>query len=57
MIILDCGAQFVACFWEYLQASLGTKLIPSSAYHAQTDGQTEIVNQILQDMLRACVEE
>jgi len=54
-IIYDRGAQFVARFWEQLQASLGTKLIRSSAYHPQTDGQTERVNQILEDMLRACV--
>jgi hypothetical protein len=55
MIISDCGAQFVACFWEQLQQALGTKLIRSSAYHPQTDGQTERINQILEDMLRACV--
>ena len=54
-IISDRGAQFVAHFWEQLQASLGTKLIRSSAYHPQTDGQTERVNQMLEDMLRACV--
>nr|CAB3504903.1 unnamed protein product [Digitaria exilis] len=54
-IISDCGTQFVARFWEQLQLSLGTKLIRSSAYHPQTDGQTERVNQILEDMLRACV--
>jgi len=54
-IISNRGMQFVAHFWEQLQASLGTKLIRSSDYHHQTDGQTERVNQILEDMLRACV--
>jgi transposase InsO family protein len=54
-IISDRGAQFVARFWEQLQDALGTKLIRGSAYHPQTDGQTERVNQILEDMLRACV--
>jgi hypothetical protein len=54
-IISDRAAPFVARFWEQLQDALGTKLIPSSAYHPQTDGQTERVNQILEDMLRACV--
>jgi hypothetical protein len=55
MIISDRGPQFVTRFWEQLQDSLGTKLIRSSAYHPQTDGQTERVNQILEDMLRVCV--
>jgi transposase InsO family protein len=40
-IISDRGAQFIARFWEQLQSSLGTKLVRSSAYHPQTDGQTE----------------
>jgi transposase InsO family protein len=57
MIISDRGSQFVARFWEQLHASLGTHLIHSSAYHPQTDGQTKRVNQILEDMLRACVME
>jgi transposase InsO family protein len=55
MIISDRGAQFVARFSEQLQHALGTKLIRSFAYHPQTDGKTERVNQILEDMLRACV--
>jgi hypothetical protein len=40
-IITDRGSIFVARFWEQLHDSLGTHLIHSSAYHSQTDGQTE----------------
>jgi hypothetical protein len=54
-IVSDRGALFVARFWEQHQKLLGTTVIRSSAYHPQTDGQTERVNQILEDMLRACV--
>jgi hypothetical protein len=54
-IISDRGAQFIARFWEQFHAALGTQLIRSLAYHPQTDGQTERINQILEDMLRACV--
>lgn len=46
------GSQFIAQFWENLHAPPGTQLICSSAYHPQTDGQTEQINQILEDMLR-----
>jgi hypothetical protein len=56
-IISDRGSQFVAHFWEQLHASHGTHLIHSLAYHPQTDGQIERVNQILEDMSRACVME
>jgi hypothetical protein len=56
-IIFDRGSRFVARFCEQLHASLGTHLIHNSAYHPQMDGQTEIVNQILEDMLRAYVME
>jgi hypothetical protein len=54
-IISDRDSQFVARFWEQLHMSLETHLIYSSAYHPQIDGQTEQVNQILEDMLKACV--
>jgi hypothetical protein len=54
-IISDRGSIFVASFWDQLHECLGTHLIRSSAYHPQTDGQTERVNQIIEDMLRACV--
>jgi len=53
-IILDRGPQFTARFWECLHEQIGTHLVRSSAYHPQTAGQTERVNQILEDLLRAC---
>jgi hypothetical protein len=54
-IVSDRGTQFTSRFWKSLHKAMGTKLDFSSAYHPQTDGQTERVNQILEDMLRACV--
>jgi hypothetical protein len=45
----------VARFWEQLHECLGTHLIRNAAYHPHTDKQTERVNQIVEDMLRACV--
>jgi transposase InsO family protein len=53
-IVSDRGTLFTSKFWETLHESMDTKLNFSSAYHPQTDGQTERVNQILKDMLRAC---
>ena len=52
-IVSDRGLVFVSCFWEQLQQCLGTSLLGSLAYHPQTDSQTERVNQVLEDMLRA----
>jgi hypothetical protein len=54
-IVSDCGAQFVSKFWRSLHQALKTHLDYSSTYHPQTNGQTERVNQVLEDMLRACV--
>ncbi|WVZ52577.1 LOW QUALITY PROTEIN: hypothetical protein U9M48_003625 [Paspalum notatum var. saurae] len=53
-ITSDRASLFVSRFWEHLQTALGTTLIHSSAYHPQTSGQVDRVNQILEDMLRAC---
>jgi hypothetical protein len=53
-IVSDRGSQFTSRFWKKLHESLDTKLNFSSAYHPQTDGQTERTNQVLEDMLRAC---
>ena len=54
-ITSDRGSLFTSAFWSRLHQALGTTLKYSTAYHPQTDGQTERVNQILEDMLRACV--
>jgi transposase InsO family protein len=53
-IVSDRGTQFTSKFWERLHESVDAKLNFSSAYHPQTDGQTERVNQVLEDMLQAC---
>ena len=52
-IVSDRGTQFTSQFWHKVHRSLGTKLNFSSTYHPQIDGQTERINQILEDMLRA----
>ena len=51
-IVSDRDTKFTSNFWKSLMASLETKLLFSTAYHPQTDGQIERVNQILEDMLR-----
>jgi hypothetical protein len=52
-IVSDRGSQFTLRFWKSLHENMDTKLNFSSAYHPQTDGQTERTNQVLEDMLRA----
>ncbi|GJZ05345.1 putative reverse transcriptase domain-containing protein [Tanacetum coccineum] len=54
-IIYDRDPRFASNFWRSLQKALGTSLDMSTAYHPQTDGQSERTIQTLEDMLRACV--
>ncbi|GJT70242.1 putative reverse transcriptase domain-containing protein [Tanacetum coccineum] len=53
-IICDRNPRFASNFWRSLQNALGTNLDMSTAYHPQTDGQSERTIQTLEDMLRAC---
>jgi len=54
-IVSDRDPRFTSRFWQSLQAALGTQLRMSSAYHPQTDGQSERTIQSLEDLLRSCV--
>ncbi|GKB98732.1 putative reverse transcriptase domain-containing protein [Tanacetum coccineum] len=53
-IISDRDGRFTSHLWQALQEALGTRLDMSTAYHPQTDGQSERTIQTLKDMLRAC---
>nr|GFA55643.1 hypothetical protein [Tanacetum cinerariifolium] len=53
-IISDRDPRFASNFWRSLQNALGTRLDMSTAYHLETDGQSERTIQTLEDMLRAC---
>ncbi|GJY14775.1 putative reverse transcriptase domain-containing protein [Tanacetum coccineum] len=53
-IISDRDSHFTSRFWQSLQKALGTQLDLSTAYHPETDGQSERTIQTLEDMLRAC---
>ncbi|GJW01999.1 putative reverse transcriptase domain-containing protein [Tanacetum coccineum] len=54
-IICDRDPRFTSNFWRSYQKAMGTQLDMSTAYHPQTDGQSERTIQTLEDMLRACV--
>ncbi|GJZ14317.1 putative reverse transcriptase domain-containing protein [Tanacetum coccineum] len=54
-IISDRDSRFTSRFWQSLQEALGTRLDISTAYHPQTNGQSDCTIQTLEDMLRACV--
>ena len=54
-IISDRDPRFTSLFWEALYKTLDTKLAMSTAFHPQTDGQTERTNRTLEQMLRGYV--
>ena len=47
--------KFMGNFWRTLWKRPGTKMSFSLAYHPQTDGQTEVVNMSLGNLLRSLV--
>jgi transposase InsO family protein/predicted aspartyl protease len=55
-IVSDRGPQFISAFWDAFCRILGIKLKLSTAYHPQTDGQTEIMNQYLDQRLRPFID-
>ncbi|KAK8502237.1 hypothetical protein V6N12_038555 [Hibiscus sabdariffa] len=54
-IVSDRDSKFTTRFWECLHTALGSRLNFSTSYHPQTDGQSEWVIQVLEDMLRGCI--
>ncbi|GJS50616.1 putative reverse transcriptase domain-containing protein [Tanacetum coccineum] len=54
-IISDCDSHFTSRVWQSLHKALGTQLNLSTAYHPQTDGQSQRTIQTLEDMLSACM--
>ena len=55
VIVLDRDGRFTSHFWRSVHESMRTRLHFSTAFHPQTDGQSERTIQPLEDLLRACV--
>ena len=54
-IVSDQVYTFLSNFWRSLHSALGTRSDLSTAFHHQTDGQSECTIQTLEDLLRSCV--
>ena len=55
-IVSDRDPRFTSHFWRALFDTMGTTLAMSTAYHPQTDGQTERMNRVMEEALRNFVE-
>ncbi|GJW70849.1 putative reverse transcriptase domain-containing protein [Tanacetum coccineum] len=55
LIICDRDGRFTSNFWKSFQKALGTDISMSTAYHPETNGQSKMTIQTLEDMLHACV--
>ena len=53
--VSDRDPRFTAHFWNSFQKTMGTRLTMSTTFHPQTNGQSERIVQVLEDMLQACV--
>ena len=55
VIVSDRDTRFTSNFWKEICRLMGTSLAMSSAFHPQTDGQTERANRSIEEMMRAYV--
>ena len=54
-VVSNRDPRFTDHFWKSFQKAMGTQLMMSTAFHPQTNGQSERTIQVLEDMLRVCV--